>query len=69
MTSHDEESNKAKTTKEKIESTKGEKMNLKRQIAVIVLALTATTSAVWSEDTQALPSPTAHTLQGVGALP
>ncbi len=39
-------------------------MNLKRQIAVIVLALTATTSAVWSQDRQALPSPTAQTLQG-----
>ena len=39
-------------------------MNLKRQIAVIVLALTATTSAVWSQDRQALQSPTAHTLQG-----
>ena len=40
-------------------------MNLKRQIAVIVLALTATTSAVWSQDRQALPSPTAApTLQG-----
>ena len=39
-------------------------MNLKKQIAVIVLALTATTSPVWSQDKQALPSPTAHTLQG-----
>ena len=39
-------------------------MNLKRQIAVIVLALTATTSPVWSQDRQALPSPTAQTLQG-----
>ena len=39
-------------------------MNLKRQIAVIVLALTATTSAVWSQDRQALPSPTAQNLQG-----
>ena len=40
-------------------------MNLKKQIAVIVLALTATTSAVWSQDRQALPSPTAApTLQG-----
>ena len=39
-------------------------MNLKKQIAVIVLALTATTSPVWSQDRQALPSPTAHTLQG-----
>jgi hypothetical protein len=64
MTSHDEEPNKAKTTKEKIESIKGEKMNLKKQIAVIVLALTATTSPVWSQDRQALASPTAHTLQG-----
>jgi hypothetical protein len=64
MTSHDEESNKAKTTKGKIESTKGEKMNLKKHIAVIVLALTATTSPVWSQDKQALQSPAAHTLQG-----
>ena len=39
-------------------------MNLKKQIAVIVLALTATTSPVWSQDRQALPSPTAHTLHG-----
>ena len=39
-------------------------MNLKKQIAVIVLALTATTSPVWSQDRQALPSPTAHTLNG-----
>ena len=29
-------------------------MNLKKQIAVIVLALTATTSPVWSQDRQAL---------------
>jgi hypothetical protein len=64
ITSHDEEPNKAKTTKGKIESTKGKKMNLKKQIAVIVLALTATTSAVWSQDGQALQSPTAHTLHG-----
>ena len=39
-------------------------MNLKKQIAVIVLALTATTSPVWSQDKQALQSPTAQTLQG-----
>ena len=39
-------------------------MNLKKQIAVIVLALTATTSPVWSQDRQALPSPIAQTLQG-----
>ena len=39
-------------------------MNLKKQIAVIVLALTATTSPVWSQDRQPLPSPTAHTLHG-----
>ena len=39
-------------------------MNLKKQIAVIVLALTATTSPVWSQDRQALPSPAAHTLHG-----
>ena len=39
-------------------------MNLKKQIAVIVLALTATTSPVWSQDTQVLPSPTAQTLHG-----
>ena len=39
-------------------------MNLKRQIAVIVLALTATTSPVWSQDRQALQSPTAQSLQG-----
>src|SRR5207249_2507391 len=64
MTSHRGKPNKAKTTKGKIESTKGEKMNLKKQIAVIVLALTATTSPVWSQDRQALPSPTAHTLRG-----
>jgi hypothetical protein len=39
-------------------------MNLKKQIAVLVLALLATTSPVWSQDRQALPSPTAQTLQG-----
>src|SRR5437660_4619280 len=39
-------------------------MNLKKQIAVIVLALTATTSPVWSQDRQPLPSPTAQALQG-----
>ena len=39
-------------------------MNLKRQIAVIVLALTATTSPVWSQDKQASLSPAAHSLQG-----
>ena len=44
-------------------------MNLKKQIAVIVLALTATTSPVWSQDRQTLASPaaqtpTANTLQG-----
>jgi len=39
-------------------------MNLKKQIAVIVLALTATISPVWSQDKQALPSATAHSLQG-----
>ena len=39
-------------------------MNLKKQIAVIVLALTATISLVWSQDRQALPSPTAQSLQG-----
>jgi hypothetical protein len=39
-------------------------MNLKRQIAVIVLALTATTSPVWSQDRQASLSPAAHSLQG-----
>ena len=40
-------------------------MNLKKQIAVIVLALTATTSPVWSQDRQALLSPiAAQTLQG-----
>jgi hypothetical protein len=64
MTSHGGKARKAKTIKRKIESTKGEEMNLKKQIAVIVLALTATTSPVWSQDRQALLSPTAHTLQG-----
>ena len=39
-------------------------MNLKKQIAVIVLALTATTSPVWSQDKQPLQSPTAQTLHG-----
>ena len=39
-------------------------MKLKKQIAVIVLALTATTSPVWSQDREALPSPTAQTLRG-----
>jgi hypothetical protein len=39
-------------------------MNLKKQIAVIVLALTAATSPVWSQDRQALSLPTAQTLQG-----
>ena len=38
-------------------------MNLKKQIAVIVLALTATTPAVWSQDRQASLSPAAHTLR------
>ena len=37
-------------------------MKLKKQIAVIVLALTATTSPVWSQDREALP--TAQTLRG-----
>jgi hypothetical protein len=63
MTSHDEESNKAKTTKGKIESTKGEKMNLKRQIAVIVLALVASTSLVWSADSPLRE--TSRTIEGV----
>ena len=57
ITSHDEEPKKAKTTKAKIESTKGQKMNLKKQIAVIVLALTATTSLVWSQDRPLRQSP------------
>jgi hypothetical protein len=39
-------------------------MKLKNQIAVIVLALTATTSPVWSQDRQALLSPIGPTLQG-----
>jgi hypothetical protein len=39
-------------------------MNLKKQMTVIVLALTATTSLVWSQDTQTLASPNAQTLQG-----
>ena len=39
-------------------------MKLKTQILAIVLALTATTSPVWSQDRQALQSRTAHTLQG-----
>ena len=39
-------------------------MNLKKQIAVIVLALTATTSLVWSQDRQTALSPTAQSLQG-----
>ena len=39
-------------------------MKLKKQIAVIVLALTATTSLVWSQDRQASLSPAAQTLQG-----
>jgi hypothetical protein len=43
-------------------------MNLKKQIAVIVLALTATTSPVWSQDKQALPSPPTP-FTGRGALP
>ena len=38
-------------------------MKLRKQIAVIVLALTATTSPVWSQDRQASLSPAAHTLQ------
>ena len=63
ITPHDEESNKAKT-KEKPNQPKEQKMNLKKQIAVIVLALTATTSPVWSQDKQALQSPAAHSLQG-----
>ena len=45
-------------------------MNLKKQIAVIVLALTATTSPVWSQDTQTLASPNAQNPSGGrGALP
>src|SRR2546423_12295531 len=43
---------------------RNKRMKLKTQIVAIVLALTATTSPVWSQDRQALPSPTAHTLQG-----
>ena len=40
-------------------------MKLKTQIVAIVLALTATTSPVWSQDRQALLSPiAAQTLQG-----
>ena len=39
-------------------------MKLKTKIAVIVLALTAITSPVWSQDRQALASPAAQTLQG-----
>ena len=39
-------------------------MKLKTQIAVIVLALTATTSPVWSQDRQASLSPAAQSLQG-----
>jgi hypothetical protein len=39
-------------------------MKLKTQIAVIALGLAASTSLVWSHDRQALPSPTAQTLQG-----
>jgi hypothetical protein len=53
-----------KQQKKKLNQPKEQKMNLKKQIAVIVLALTATTSLVWSQDRQALPSPTAPTLQG-----
>jgi hypothetical protein len=53
-----------KQQKKKLNQPKEQKMNLKKQIAVIVLALTATTSPVWSQDRQALPSSTAHTLQG-----
>jgi hypothetical protein len=39
-------------------------MKLKKQIAVIVLALTASTSPVWSQDKQASLSPMAQTLRG-----
>jgi hypothetical protein len=53
-----------KQQQEKLNQPKEQKMNLKKQIAVIVLALTATTSPVWSQDKQALQSPTAHSLQG-----
>ena len=53
-----------KQQKKKPNQPKEQKMNLKKQIAVIVLALTATTSPVWSQDTQTLESPTAQTLQG-----
>jgi len=39
-------------------------MKLKTKIVAIALGLVASTSPVWSQDRQALPSPTAHTLQG-----
>jgi hypothetical protein len=57
-------SKKAKQEKEKPNQLKEQKMKLKTQIVAIVLALTATTSPVWSQDRQPLPSPTAHNLQG-----
>src|SRR6266436_5705423 len=56
--------NQRRPKQEKPNKPKEQKMKLKKQIAVIVLALTATTSPVWSQDRQALPSPTAQSLQG-----
>jgi hypothetical protein len=50
--------------KEKLNQPKEQKMNLKKQMAVIVLALTATTSLVWSADRQASRAVT-PTLVGV----
>src|SRR5437762_7917225 len=56
--------NQKRPKQEKPNQPKEQKMNLKKQIAVIVLALTATTSPDWSQDTQTLASPTAHNLPG-----
>ena len=59
---HDEESE--GQNKQNQINQRNKEMKLKKQIAVIVLALTATTSPVWSQDRQALESPTAQALQG-----
>ena len=50
MTSQNERLNEGQNKKKKTKSTKGAKMKLKTQIAVILLGLAASTSLVWSAD-------------------
>jgi hypothetical protein len=61
ITPHDEESEKAKTSK--TESTKEQKMKLKTEILAIALGLAASTSLVWSADRPLRE--TTPTIQGV----